>query len=169
MPRIEIRTEIKANIKLVFDLSRSIDLHKISTEHTRETAIAGITSGLIGMDESVTWRARHFGVYQTLTSRITGFNYPIFFIDEMVSGAFRSFRHEHHFIDSDGVTIMTDIFDYRSPMGILGVLADKLFLQKYMTKLLIERNRIVKEFAESGRGRELLTGKTTNVGNFKRH
>jgi len=121
------------------------------------------------MDESVTWRARHFGVYQTLTSRITGFNYPIFFIDEMVSGAFRSFRHEHHFIDSDGVTIMTDIFDYRSPMGILGVLADKLFLQKYMTKLLIERNRIVKEFAESGRGRELLTGKTTNVGNFKRH
>ncbi|MDR7129791.1 ligand-binding SRPBCC domain-containing protein [Algoriphagus sp. 4150] len=169
MPRIEIRTEIKADIQLVFDLSRSIDLHKISTEHTNETAVAGITSGLIGMNESVTWRARHFGVYQTLTSRISDFNHPIFFADEMVSGAFRSFRHEHHFIDSSGVTIMTDIFDYRSPMGILGVLADNLFLKKYMTKLLVERNRIVKEFAESDRGRELLTGKTPNFSNYKRY
>ncbi|WP_439487178.1 SRPBCC family protein [Algoriphagus sp.] len=120
------------------------------------------------MDESVTWRARHFGVYQTLTSRITDFNNPIFFADEMVSGAFRSFRHEHHFIDSEGVTIMTDIFEYRSPMGILGLLADKLFLKKYMTKLLVERNSIVKEFAESGKGKELLTGKNTNGSNFKR-
>ena len=121
MPRIELKTDIRAEMELVFDLSRSIDLNKISTKHTRETAIAGKTSGLIGMDESVTWRAWHFGVYQTLTSRITDFNHPIFFADEMVSGAFRSFRHEHHFIDSEGVTIMTDIFEYRSPMGILGL------------------------------------------------
>ncbi|MEB2777438.1 SRPBCC family protein [Algoriphagus sp. D3-2-R+10] len=169
MPRIELRTEIKADIQLVFDLSRSIDLHKISTEHTNETAIAGKTSGLIGLNESVTWRARHFGVYQTLTSRITEFNKPIYFADEMVSGAFRSFRHEHHFVDFNGVIVMTDIFEYQSPMGILGLLADRLFLKKYMAELLVERNRIVKEFAESGRGRELLAGKTTNVSNFKRY
>ena len=53
MPRIELRTEIKASKEIVFDLSRSIDLHKISTEHTKETAIDGKTAGLIGANCSL--------------------------------------------------------------------------------------------------------------------
>ena len=156
MPRIELLTEIKADKKVVFDLSRSIDLHKISTEQTNEQAIAGKTSGLIGMNESVTWRAKHFGVYQKLTSKITEFDRPNYFADEMVNGAFRKFKHEHHFVDLNGGTLMTDFFDYKSPFGILGKLADKLFLEKYMTELLKERNRIVKEFAESDKWKEIV-------------
>tara|TARA_B100002049_G_scaffold32349_1_gene21139 strand:+ start:1044 stop:1343 length:300 start_codon:yes stop_codon:yes gene_type:complete len=90
MPRIGLQTKIKADKEIVFDLSRSIDLHKISTEHINETAIAGKTSGLIGLDESVTWRAKHFGIYQRLTSKITEFDRPNYFADEMVNGAFRN-------------------------------------------------------------------------------
>lgn len=157
MPRIELRTEIKADKEIVFDLSRSINLHKISTEHTNETAIAGKTSGLIGLNESVTWRAKHFGIYQKLTSKITEFDRPNYFADEMVSGAFSEFKHEHHFKDLNGGTLMTDFFDYKSPFGILGKLADRLFLKKYMTDLLTERNRIVKEFSESEKWKQILT------------
>ncbi len=158
MPRIELKSEIKAAKNIVFDLSRSIDLHKISTEQTKETAIAGKTNGLIGLNESVTWRAKHFGIYQNLTSKITEFNRPIYFTDEMVSGVFSRFKHEHYFADFNGGTIMTDIFDYQSPMGIFGLFADKLFLKKYMTKLLLERNCIIKEFAESDKWKEIITG-----------
>ncbi|HSJ66487.1 MAG TPA: SRPBCC family protein, partial [Anditalea sp.] len=86
MPIIALQTEINADKNIVFDLSRSIDLHKLSTEHTKETAIAGRTSGLIGLNESVTWRAKHFGIYQLLTSKITEYNRPHYFADEMVSG-----------------------------------------------------------------------------------
>lgn len=157
MPRIELQTEIKADRNIVFDLSRSIDLHKISTEHTNEEAIAGKTSGLIGMDESVTWRAKHFGIYQNLTSKITEYDRPKHFVDEMVNGAFKEFKHEHHFAELNDGTLMTDIFDYKSPFGILGKVADKLFLKKYMTELLTERNRIVKQFAESERWKEVIT------------
>lgn len=159
MPKIELRTEIKADKKIIFDLSRSIDLHKISTEHTNEQAIAGKTSGLIGLNESVTWRAKHFGIYQNLTSRITEFDRPNYFADEMQKGAFQEFKHEHHFAELNGGTLMTDIFEYRSPLGVLGKLADKLFLEKYMTDLLTERNRIVKEYAESDRWKEVLIDK----------
>ena len=166
MPRIELRTEIKADKQIVFDLSRSIDLHKISTEHTKETAIAGKISGLIGLNESVTWRAKHFGIYQNLTSKITEFNRPSYFADEMVKGAFRRFKHEHHFSDLNGGTLMTDIFDYQSPLGILGLLADKIFLKKYMIDLLKERNRIVKEFAESDKWKQLLSNKKTYGNNI---
>lgn len=156
MPRIELRTEIKANRIIVFDLSRSIDLHKISTEHTNEEAIAGKTNGLIGMNESVTWRAKHFGIYQNLTSKITEFDRPKYFVDEMVKGAFKKFKHEHHFEELNEGTLMTDFFDYKSPFGMLGKLADKLFLKKYMTELLTKRNQIVKEFAESEKWKEII-------------
>lgn len=157
MPKIELRTEIKADRKVVFDLSRSIDLYKISTKQTNEQAIAGKTSGLIEMNESVTWRAKHFGIYQNLTSKITEFDKPKYFVDEMVKGAFKEFKHEHHFVELNGGTLMTDFFYYKSPFGILGKLADKLFLKKYMNELLIERNRVVKEFAESKKWKELIT------------
>lgn len=157
MPIIALQTEINADKNIVFDLSRSIDLHKLSTEHTKETAIAGRTSGLIGLNESVTWRAKHFGIYQLLTSKITEYNRPHYFADEMVSGAFSRFKHEHHFRNSKGGTMMTDIFDFTSPMGIFGSFADKIFLKKYMTDLLLERNRILKEFAESNKWQELLS------------
>jgi ligand-binding SRPBCC domain-containing protein len=157
MPRIEIKTEIEANKEIVFDLSRSIDLHKISMENTNEKAIAGKTSGLIELNESVTWRAKHFGVYQNLTSKITELDRPNHFADEMVSGAFNKFKHDHHFMELNGGTLMIDIFDYKAPLGILGKLADSLFLKNYMTQFLTERNRIVKAYAESDKWKEILS------------
>lgn len=156
MPRIELRTEINASKEIVFDLSRSIDLHKISTVNTNEEAISGKTSGLIEMDESVTWRAKHFGIFQTLTSKIVGFEKPNYFADEMVNGVFKKFKHEHHFSDSQNGTLMTDFFDYESPLGIFGRIADNLFLKKYMTELLTQRNLIIKDFAESEKWKEII-------------
>jgi ligand-binding SRPBCC domain-containing protein len=151
MPRIELRTLVNANQQIVFDLSRSIDLHKISTQHTHEEAIEGRTAGLIELNETVTWRAKHFGVYQTLTSKITEFYSPHFFVDEMVEGAFKRFRHEHKLFqgDKEGETVLIDIFDYESPYGVFGKLADWLFLKRYMANLLTKRNQIIKEFAET--------------------
>jgi ligand-binding SRPBCC domain-containing protein len=156
MPLITLETVIEAPIERCFDLSRSIDLHKISTDHTNEEAIAGTTSGLIGLGEFVTWRAKHLGVNQELTTRITEFNKPTFFVDEMTKGAFKSFRHEHHFSFQNGRTIMTDKFNFTSPLGPLGIIANSLFLTAYMTDLLVKRNSIIKEFSESDKWKELL-------------
>ena len=157
MPVIRLETRIAAPKARVFDLSRSIDLHKISTEHTNEEAVAGVTAGLIGEHESVTWRARHFGIYQTLTSKITAFQRPEYFVDEMVQGIFKRFKHEHIFKEESGKTLMIDVFDYESPLGILGKIADWLFLQRYMEGLLEKRNETIKAFAESDRWREVLS------------
>ena len=148
MPEIRLETIINAPIDVVFNLSRSIDLHKISTAHTNEEAVAGKTAGLISMGESVTWKAKHFGVTQLLTSKITAFEAPYCFTDEMVSGAFKRFKHKHIFTGVNGEVLMTDAFDYTSPYGIFGRIADAVFLKQYMTNLLLKRNAIVKEFAE---------------------
>jgi len=156
MSEIRLETLISAPIERCFDLSRSIDLHKLSLADTREEAIAGVTSGLIGLNEQVTWRARHFGVRQTLTSQINEYNRPHHFRDSMVQGIFRSFDHDHFFEERDGSTLMTDVFAWKSPLGLLGVLADKLFLANYLRRLLQERNRIIKRVAESDQWREIL-------------
>ncbi len=148
MPKIELLTKINAPIETVFDLARSIDLHMESTRWTGEKAIAGKTSGLIGLGESVTWLARHFRIWQTLTSKITEYERPNYFVDEMVQGSFKSIRHEHHFSSVNGRTSMKDVFVFESPFGILGRLFNWLVLTTYMTKLLEERNRVIKEAAE---------------------
>lgn len=49
-----LKTFIDAPVERCFDLARSIDLHKISLEHTNEKAVAGKTAGLIEPGESVT-------------------------------------------------------------------------------------------------------------------
>ncbi|WP_339812632.1 SRPBCC family protein [uncultured Imperialibacter sp.] len=157
MPIIQIKMVIEAPIDRCFDLSRSIDLHKISTSHTGEEAIGGVTSGLIGLSETVTWRARHFGIRQTLTTRITELDYPNFFVDKMVKGAFKRFRHEHHFKDLGGKTEMRDYFDYESPLGILGRMFDFVVLRKYMQDLLEQRNLVIKEYAESDKWKKVLS------------
>lgn len=156
MPIIKIETDINSPIDIVFDLSRSIDLHRISTQQTNEEAIAGVTSGLIGMNEWVTWRARHFGVYQKLTSRITSFEKPFYFVDEMEKGIFQYFKHEHIFQEIGEQTRMIDVFDYGSPLGIFGKVADKLFLEEYMRKFLEKRNNTIKAFAESNDWKKIL-------------
>ncbi|NMH89401.1 SRPBCC family protein [Flavivirga algicola] len=148
MPLIKLQTEIRADIKVCFDLSRNIDFHKESLKHSKEKAIAGKTSGLIELGEWVTWEAVHFGIKQKLTSKLTEFEPPDYFVDEMVSGAFKSFKHEHIFHEKEKETIMIDIFYFESPFGIFGRLANVLFLKRYMKKLLITRNRFLKEKAE---------------------
>jgi len=156
MPVITLETPIKANPFLVFDLSRSIDLQSKYVTGSDEKAVAGRTSGLINLGETVTYSGKHFGVRQQLTSKVTEFDRPHFFADEMQKGAFKSLRHEHHFIATEEGTLMKDVFDFESPLGILGKLANTLFLKSYMTNFLKNRNKVIKEFAETGRWREVL-------------
>ena len=156
MPIIHIQTIIQSTPQLVFDLARSIDLHTISTAHTKERAIAGTTTGLIALGEQVTWRAKHLGFYWELTSHITAYNPPFSFVDEQLKGVFKRFKHEHIFKYVPNGILMEDVFDYTAPLGILGNLADVLFLKTYMKKLLSRRNAIIKTYAESDAWRTVL-------------
>lgn len=155
MPIINLQTEINAPIRRCFDLSRSIDLHIITTKKTKEKAIAGRTTGLIQLNDTVTWEARHFSIRQQLTSKISQLVSPEFFVDEMVNGAFKRIYHEHRFRELEGKTVMIDIFDFSSPFGVLGKLANVLFLTNYMKGFLLKRNQVIKEYAETEQWKDL--------------
>ncbi|MGC4013022.1 MAG: SRPBCC family protein [Luteolibacter sp.] len=150
MTTIQLTTRVEAPVDVVFDLSRSIDLHLASTAHTGEKAIAGITSGLIGPDEEVTWSARHFGIRFRMTVRITAYDRPHHFRDEMARGPFHRMEHDHVFEPQDGATLMHDTFRFASPLGPFGGrIVDRVVLRPHLLALLEERNAWIKRVAES--------------------
>jgi ligand-binding SRPBCC domain-containing protein len=153
---IILETVIHAPRERVFDLARSIDAHQDTTVATGERAVAGVTSGLLGPDEEVTWQARHFGVLQRLRVKMTRFDRPAHFQDVMIEGAFRSMAHDHFFEEQDGQTVMRDRFEFVAPLGFLGRFAEAVFLTRYMRRFLQERNAILKQAAESEAWRKYL-------------
>jgi len=156
MPTIHLTTFISAPPERVFDLSRSIDLHKRSLSHTKEEAVAGTISGLLEFNESVTWKAKHLGKMRFLKSKLTEFKKPEMFTDEMQQGDFKKMKHEHHFKKVDNGTIMIDIFEFESPYNSIGKLFNKMYLTSYLRKMLEKRNVVIKEYAESDKWRQLL-------------
>lgn len=157
MPIIRHSLRIVAPVERCFDLSRSVDLHQHSLSSSGERVVGGVTSGLIGMGQSVTWEATHFGIRQRLSSRITAYDRPRHFRDTMVFGAFRRFDHDHYFEgDGGSATVMRDVFDFDAPLGVLGRLVEAAFLTGYMRRLLSDRNMVIQRIAESEEWREYL-------------
>lgn len=143
MQSTEIRTFIAASPDAVFRASLDIDVHLSSMETSRERAIAGVQYGRIGLGETVTWRAKHFGIWWTMTSKVVELSRPDFFVDEQVQGPFRSFRHVHLFRGVEGGTQLTDRLYIESPT--FGFIVEPILLVPYLRRLISRRNQIMSE------------------------
>lgn len=150
MPTIRLETPIHAPPERCFDLSISVDAHAQSQAGAHERPIAGVLAGEMRLGDTVTWEAVHFGVKQHLTSQITAYDRPSSFTDELVAGIFEQLHHVHSFVAQPYGTLMIDVFTFRAPLGVLGRLAEIMFLTRYMRGLLVARNRYLKQAAESG-------------------
>ncbi len=149
MPKFVIETHINASPETCFDLMRDVRLHTETTAQTDERAISGVTEGMIGLGQTVTFEGTHFGMRQRLTVKVIAFERPTLFVDEMIEGRFKSFKHIHEFMLQDGGTFMRDTLEWTSPFGIIGRLMDKLLLERHLRDLVSKRNEKLKEIAES--------------------
>jgi ligand-binding SRPBCC domain-containing protein len=156
MSIIRVEIDINAPATVCFDMARSVDAHIESARTTGECAVSGVTSGMLNLGDEVTWRAKHFGLTQDLTSRIVAFDRPHHFRDEMVRGAFRRLVHDHYFESVAGRTRMRDVFDFTAPLGPLGTLVDRVILTAYLRRFLENRAQSLKQLAESGAGRQFI-------------
>ena len=156
MPTIHLTTFVAAPVNVVFDLSRSVELHKRSMSQYKEEAVAGTRFGLIEKEDTVTWKAKHLFKSRFLRVKITDMKKPDHFTDVQVEGNFKMMKHEHHFKPCDNGTIMIDLFYFESPHGVIGGWFNNLYLTNYLKKLLEQRNKTIKEYAESGKWKKLL-------------
>lgn len=150
MPVISLVTEICAPIECCFDLCRDLEAHTRTVAYTRERLVGDKKKGLAELGDVLVFEAVHFGVRQRLTSKITELVRPTLFADVALSGAFQSLYHRHEFTAVPGGTLMRDRLEWTSPLGILGRIADALFLKRHMLRFLVTRNRNLKVIVEAG-------------------
>lgn len=149
MPELLLTTTIAAAPNDCFLMALSVDAHMSSMGPSDERVVAGVPSGSMALGQSVTWQAKHFGLPFRMTSKITEYEQPTRFVDEQTSGPFASWWHEHRFEELAAQTVMTDLVRYRSPAGPLGRLVDRVFLERYMRRLLMLRNAWLKDNLEA--------------------
>ena len=156
MPTIHLTSFIAAPAAVVFDLARHVGVHKESMSGYKEEAVAGTRFGLVEKDETVTWRARHFGKNRLIRMKVTDMKKPEMYVTEQVQGDFRSLKHEHYFKPCENGMLLIDLLHYEPKYGLAGKIFSKLLLSAYIRKLLEQRNHKIKEYAESGRWKPLL-------------
>jgi ligand-binding SRPBCC domain-containing protein len=141
MQTIILETQIRAPAEVCFDLIRDARIHTEITGQTNENAV-------VGLGQTVTFEGTHFGMRQRLTVKVTAFERPTLFIDEMIEGRFKSFKHVHEFIETDGMTLMRDTVEWASRLGIVGKIVDRLVIRRHLTSLVSGRNARLKAIAE---------------------
>lgn len=149
MPTIVLETRIAAPLERCFDLARDLEAHVKTASFTRERLVTSTASRFLGYGDIVTFEAMHFGIRQQLTSKIVEFDPPNRFVDEMVHGAFASLRHVHEFVVDGDAVVMRDTLVWRSPLGFLGLVADKLFVERHLRTFMVTKQSRLKEYAES--------------------
>lgn len=159
MPTIHLTSFVAAPQDIVFDLHRNIGLHKVSMEHFKEEVVAGVRSGLINKDETVTWKGKHLFKTRYFTSKITEMKPFETFTDKMVKGDFKFFEHQHFFKPVDNGTIVIDIIKYETPYGFIGEIVNKIYLHPYLEKLISHRNEVIRQYAETDKWRALLSNR----------
>lgn len=137
-----LTTELRTTPERAFDLGLDVDRHTGSMASSRERIVGGVRHGRLALGDEVTFAARHFGMPWRMTSRIVAYERPSHFADEQVRGPFRSWRHEHHYAwdERRQVTVARDVIAFEAPFGVLGRLVVRVFLERYMQKIVTGRN-----------------------------
>ena len=150
MPQIIVRTDMNAPIQIVFDLARDAAFHVETAQQSGERIVAGRKSGLFELGDEVTFEGKHLGVRQRFSARIVEMDAPNHFTDEMTRGVFDFLRHQHRFeVLANGQTRMTDVVEWRSPLAILGKVADKIVVERHLLHFLWQRAQKIKARAEA--------------------
>ena len=58
-----------------------------------------------------------------------------FFVDEQRVGPYSMWHHQHFFEQKENGVLMNDIVTYKVPFGIIGVLANNLFIRKQLQSI----------------------------------
>ena len=140
MPKIVLKTLIRAAPAVCFDWARDAQLHLESARQTGERIVGGRAEGLWELGDEITFEGVHLGVRQQLSARIVAFERPRCFRDEMTRGAFASLSHTHIFQAlPNNRTRMIDVLEWRAPLGELGALFSDALVEAHLKRFLRAR------------------------------
>ena len=90
-----------------------------------------------------------FGIKTTWVTEITQVRDKEYFIDEQRVGPYSIWHHQHHIEPIEGGVLMRDIVSYKPPFGILGNIANSLFIRKKLKEIFSYRTKaIINKYGE---------------------
>jgi len=147
--QVSVETTIAAPPQICFDLARDVEFHAESLADTQEKILRRPPNRLLALGDEVEFQGRHLGIRFRLAARITAVEPACFFQDQMVSGPFSSFTHDHRFDPIPQGTLMRDVLRFSAPLGPLGWAAERLFLHRHLRAVLDRRGQAIRLAAEA--------------------
>jgi ligand-binding SRPBCC domain-containing protein len=83
------------------------------------------------------------GIKLDWMTEITQVQHEQYFIDEQRFGPYKFWHHQHHFQEIPGGVLMNDILTYGMPFGILGQMANGIFVANKLQKIFNYRKEKV--------------------------
>ena len=157
MSALHVTNFIAAPADIVFDLSRHILLQKKAMEKIGAQQVRGVSSGLRSLDDAVMWGLSVLKKTFVFTLSISDYRPNEQITEEISKSALESFRHVRHIKAIKNGTLVIDEITYTLPEKWWASWVDRFFLRKKINDLLVAKNKILKEYAESNKWRALLT------------
>jgi ligand-binding SRPBCC domain-containing protein len=154
---IHITNFIAAPSETVYDLSRHILLQKKAMDKIGVRQLRGVSSGLLSVNDTILWGLRIVNKDFLFSLKVTELNPGHFIQEDMTQGSLESFKHMRHFKKIQNGTLVIDEIFYSLPKKVWTPWIDRFFLNGKLHELLRERNKVLKEYAESNKWRALLT------------
>lgn len=83
------------------------------------------------------------GIPTTWVTEITQVRDKEYFIDVQQVGPFAFWHHQHILEQQENGVLMTDIISYKPPLGLLGSLANLLFVRRQLESIFTHRKRAI--------------------------
>lgn len=92
-----------------------------------------------------------FGIKLNWMTEITHVKENEYFVDEQRFGPFALWHHQHHFKETEGGVLMTDLLHYAIPFGIIGRLANRIIVQNNVREIFTYREKKIEELFGSSK------------------
>ena len=143
--------KVPATINEVWNfISAPANLKKITPEYMGFDITSEMLSEKMYPGMIITYRVSPvLGIKMNWVTEITHVKEKEYFVDEQRSGPYSIWHHEHKIEPVEGGVLMTDIVSYKPPFGILGSIANSLFIKKQLEEIFeFRRKALIEIFGE---------------------
>jgi ligand-binding SRPBCC domain-containing protein len=85
------------------------------------------------------------GIKTLWVTEITQVSHQKYFVDEQRIGPYKIWHHQHLLKENSEGVLMEDIISYQPPFGLIGSIANKLFIEKQLTAVFDYRTVAVEK------------------------
>ena len=90
-----------------------------------------------------------FGIKMDWVTEILHVKEHQYFIDEQRFGPYAFWHHQHIFEIVDGGVLVKDLIHYKVPLGIIGTLANAIFVESQIEDIFNHRQKVLEKVMES--------------------